>query len=130
VAAVLVDTTVLIDALRGRPVQRRLRRLRELGDLPCICAVNVEEVLRGIRLDEIETVERFLQGFPIVPLTYSEGRTAGDWRREHARRGTTLSQADCLIAAAALRVGGRLATGNPSHFPMTELTVEHWPAGR
>jgi predicted nucleic acid-binding protein len=41
----------------------------------------------------------------------------------------TLSQSDCLIAAAALTVGARLATGNPKHFPMTELEVDHWPVG-
>jgi hypothetical protein len=23
----------------------------------------------------------------------------------------------------------RLVTGNPTHFPMQELTIEHWPAG-
>jgi predicted nucleic acid-binding protein len=42
----------------------------------------------------------------------------------------TLSQADCLIAAAARGVGARLATGNPKHFPMPELSTEHWPVGR
>jgi predicted nucleic acid-binding protein len=36
---------------------------------------------------------------------------------------------NCLIAAAAVGVGARLATGNPKHFPMEELEVEHWPAG-
>jgi len=41
----------------------------------------------------------------------------------------TLAQGDCLIAAAAAAIGGRLATGNPRHFPMPELQVEHWPAG-
>jgi predicted nucleic acid-binding protein len=34
-----------------------------------------------------------------------------------------------LIAAAAVGAGARLATGNPKHFPMDELEVEHWPAG-
>jgi predicted nucleic acid-binding protein len=47
----------------------------------------------------------------------------------HAARGRTLTQADCLIAAAALTLGGQLATGNPKDFPMRELTVDHWPAG-
>jgi len=43
--------------------------------------------------------------------------------------GTTLTQADCLIAAVALGVGTRLATGNPKDSPMAELDVEHWPVG-
>jgi len=44
-------------------------------------------------------------------------------------RGVTLAQADCLIAAAAVGVGARLATGNRKDFPMPELSVEHWPVG-
>jgi predicted nucleic acid-binding protein len=40
-----------------------------------------------------------------------------------------LSQADCLVAAAAIGIGARLATGNRKDFPMRELTVEEWPAG-
>jgi len=49
-AAVLLDTTVVIDLLRGRPdAIRRLRRLRDSGDQPYVCAINVEETARGLR---------------------------------------------------------------------------------
>ena len=48
---------------------------------------------------------------------------------EFAELGRTLSQADCLVAAAALQIGGRLATGNPKDFPMAELNIEHWAVG-
>jgi predicted nucleic acid-binding protein len=74
-------------------------------------------------------VLRFLRGLHLAPLSRVEGERAGRWRRDFARRGITLSQADCLIAAAAMAVGARLATGNPKHFPMPELEVEHWPVG-
>jgi predicted nucleic acid-binding protein len=125
----LLDTTVLIDALRGRSVVQRLRALRDAGQTPWVCAVNIEEVLRGARDMEEPLVSRFLAGMRVAPLGRAEGERAGRWRREYARKGTTLSQADCLIAAAAVGVGARLATGNPKHFPMTGLEVEHWPAG-
>jgi predicted nucleic acid-binding protein len=65
----------------------------------------------------------------IAPLGRAEGELAGRWRREHAGRGVTLSQSDCLIAAATVAVGARLATGNPKHFPMSEVEIEHWPVG-
>jgi hypothetical protein len=39
-------------------------------------------------------------------------------------------QADCLVVAAAYGVGARVATGNPRHFPMPEIPVEHWEVGR
>ena len=126
---VLLDTTVLIDALRGRPAADRVRGLRGRGDVAYTCAVNVEEVIRGLHGFERDNAMRLLGGLRPAPLDRSHGTQAGDWRREFSSVGTTLSQADCLIAAAALGVGARLATGNPRHFPMDGLDVEHWPVG-
>ena len=127
--ALLLDTTVLIDALRDRPVAGRLRELRDADRVPWICAVNVDEVLRGTNTKEETLVIRFLSGLHLAPLGRAEGERAGRWRRDFARRGVTLSQGDCLIAAAAVGVDARLVTGNPKHFPMDELEVEHWPVG-
>lgn len=128
-ARVLLDTTVLIDALRGRPAAERLRDLRRQEDVPFVCAVNVEEIARGLRPHEQAAAARLLNGLLIAPLGRREGEQAGRWRRDYAARGITLSQSDCLVAAAAAQVGARLATGNPRDFPMPELVVEHWPVG-
>lgn len=128
--ALFLDTTVLIDALRGRPAAARLRSLAERDLPPYTSSVNVEEILRGIRPGERPQVMRLVEGLRIAPLGRAEGVRAGDWRREFAEQGTTLSQVDCLIAAAAVGIGAVLATGNPADFPMRELTVEHWPVGR
>lgn len=87
----------------------------------------MEEVNRGIRPEEKATADQLLGSLLIAPLGRREGAIAGGWRRDFAGRGVTLSQADCLIAAAALGVGAALATDNTKHFPMPELTVEHWP---
>jgi len=128
--AVLLDTTVLIDTLRGRrSAVDRILELRRRGDAPFACAINVEEVFRGLRSGEEEPALRLVGGLRIAPLGLEEGRRAGTWRRRFAARGRTLSQADCLVAAAALSIEARLATGNPRDFPMPELQVEHWTAG-
>jgi predicted nucleic acid-binding protein len=103
--------------------------MRDAATPPWICAINVEEVVRGTLPEEEAVVLRFLKGLRLAPVGLSEGELAGRWRKDHARRGITLSQADCLIAAAAVGVGARLATANPKHFPMSELDVEHWPVG-
>jgi predicted nucleic acid-binding protein len=129
-AAVLLDTTVLIDLLRGRPgAVERLRALRTAGDRPCVCAINVEELERGVKEGEAVALVRLVDGLAVAPLGRAEGSRAGHWRRQLATRGITLSQADCLIASAAVAVGARLATGNPKDFPMPDLLVEHWPVG-
>ncbi len=128
-AAVLLDTTVLIDALRGRAAAGRVRGLRRSGDLPFVCAVNVEEIWRGARSGEEPSIAQLLRGLRVAPLGRRQGELAGHWRREFAASGVTLHQADCLIAAAAAGVQARLATGNPRHFPMDGLDVEHWQVG-
>lgn len=127
--AVLLDTTVLIDALRGRPgIVERLARIRRDGDLPFTCAINVEEVFRGLRPSEAEAADVLFLGLRLAPLRRGEGERAGTWRRDFAERGVTLAQADCLVAAAAVGVSARLATANVRHFPMPELAVEEWPS--
>jgi predicted nucleic acid-binding protein len=130
-AAVLLDTTVLIDLLRGRAgAAARLDRLRESGDTPYVCAVNVEEVTRGLRNErEAHAARQLFEGLRVTPLGREQGEQAGEWRKQYAKRGRTLAQADCLVAAAAATVGGRLATANTRDFPMRELAVETWPAG-
>lgn len=126
---VLLDTTVLIDYLRGRPAVARVGALVDRGDVPCTSPVNVEEIVRGLRSAERAAVDDLFDGLRVLPIGRAEGRRAGEWRRRFAARGTTLSQADCLIAAAASAAGAALATGNPRHFPMPEIEIRHWPVG-
>jgi predicted nucleic acid-binding protein len=125
----LLDSTVLIDYLRGKPAVERVDRLRHAGDVPATTAINVEEIIRGLRTKEQDAAQRLFMGLVVLPIDLRVGETAGAWRREHAERGITLWQADCLIAAAAALHRAVLATGNPKDFPMSGVTVEHWPVG-
>ena len=129
-ARLLLDSTVLIDALRGRPAAERLRSLRRLGIEPWACAISVEEIWRGLRVSEESSAHRLFQGLRIAPLGVAEGILAGSWRRDFARRGHTLHQADCLIGAAAVGIGAALATANVADFPMKELSLEQWSIGQ
>lgn len=126
----LLDSTVLIDFLRGRPAVRRVQLLRAAGDVPATTAINVEEIVRGLRADEHIAAQSLFAGLVIVPITDVEGWQAGRWRREFGALGVTLWQADCLIAAAAASAAAVLATGNPKDFPMAGVAVQHWPVGR
>jgi predicted nucleic acid-binding protein len=125
----LLDSTVLIDVIRGRPAAARLRSLVQRGEIPYLCAVSAEEVHRGLRLSEMGRAVALIAGCRAAPLGIVEGQLAGEWRRRFAERGITLGQADCLIAAAAVGVHATIATGNPKDFPMEGVTVEHWPVG-
>lgn len=125
----LLDSTVLIDYLRGRAAVARVDGLLSRGEYFATTGINVEEITRGLRAGEESAVGKLLDGLRVVPIGRGEGSRAGHWRREFAAKGVTLGQADCLIAAAAVSIGAPLATGNPRDFPMPDLTVEHWPVG-
>lgn len=129
VALVLLDTTVLIDVLRGRPAAARVLAMRTTGDTPVTSAINVEEIVRGLRVKEQVVADRLFGGLAILPIGRAEAETAGAWRRQLAADGRTVHQADCLIAATASGAGARLATSNVKDFPMPGLVVEHWPVG-
>lgn len=125
----LLDSTVLIDALRGRAAADRVRRFRD-ARLPLLTTpINVEEIVRGLRPGEAEAATALFAGVRVLPVRHAEGERAGSWRRDYAGRGITVHQADCLIAACAVSAGARLATANVKDFPMPEVEVEHWPIG-
>lgn len=125
----LLDSTVLIDFLRGRPAVGRVTELRAAGDVPATTPINVEEIVRGLRPAEHTAAGRLFDGLVILSLGREAGWLAGEWRRTYAGRGVTLYQADCLVAAAAVVHSAVLVTGNPKDFPMPEVTLEHWPVG-
>lgn len=126
---ILLDTTVLIDVLRGRPAADRLFSLRVTGEVPYFCAVSAQEVHRGLRVHEVGRATALLAALRIAPLGAMEGTMAGVWEREFRARGVTLGPADCLVAAAAMAVHATIATGNPKDFPMDGVVVQHWPVG-
>ena len=129
--ATLLDSTVLIDVLRNRPeAVTRLGRLLQSGEELCTSALNVEEIVRGIRgTKEQMGAENLFAGLVVISIDERVATTAGRWRREFSKRGVTLSQADCLVAGACAAIDARLATGNPKDFPMREIAVDHWPVG-
>ena len=45
-------------------------------------------------------------------------------------KGAHFRKRTALIAAAAHAAAAVLATGNPRHFPMRGIEVEHWPVGK
>lgn len=126
---VVLDSTVLIDYLRGRPAVAHVQDLRTRGDIPATTAINVEEIVRGLRHTELDAAQRLCRGLVVLPIDETAAWQAGGWRSSFARRGMTLFQADCLIAATTHENRAVLCTGNPKDFPMPELTVQHWPVG-
>jgi predicted nucleic acid-binding protein len=114
--AVLVDTSVLIDLLRGHPAARDY--LRALDQLPLVSEVTRVEILRGVRPAEREATERLFGALRWVEVDEQIARRAGELGRRWDRHRPGIALADLVIAASAEHLGAELATMNVRHFPM------------
>jgi len=124
VATYLLDTSVIIDALNGKRGRRDLLLgLVKQGHLLACCPTNVTEVYAGMRPKEEEATEEFLRSLEYYHLTWRVARLAGLLKRDHARKGITVTVADATIAAVALIHQLTLMTDNLKDFPMKELTI-------
>jgi len=87
----LLDTTVLIDFLRGRrEIVCLLEKLVEEAPLAC-CPVTVTEVFSGVRPEELTRVEELLDALHYCAIQYSTARRAGFYRRDYQKKGITLT---------------------------------------
>lgn len=112
---IVLDTTVLVDVLRGhRPA---LEWLRSLDEVPACSELTRVELLGGLRTRERQAAERLMGSIRWLPVDEEIARRAGalgrTWRRSH-RLGTV----DLVIAATAQLLDARLATSNIRHYPM------------
>lgn len=125
----LLDTSVLIDALRHRRGRREwLAELVRSGHTLTTSAFNLAEVYAGMRPDEEARTKAFLDPLHCHAITASAAEVAGRLKTQWAKKGHTLTLADTLVAAVALEQGCPLATDNRKHFPMPELHLYPLPA--
>jgi predicted nucleic acid-binding protein len=125
----LLDTSVLIDALRSRHGRRELlAELVRAGHSLATTALNVAEVYAGMRPDEAHETESFLGALDCYSLTAELGRRAGFLKQQRGRKGRTLALDDMIVAAIALEHGCTLMTDNRKHFAMAELNQFDLPA--
>jgi predicted nucleic acid-binding protein len=116
---IVVDTSVLIDHLRGRPEARdALAAAVEAGDLLVGSVLTRTEVLAGERDTEAESTAALLAVIEWVPVTESVADRAGRLAQQFLRSHPGVDTVDYVIAATAQELGGDLWTRNVKHFPM------------
>lgn len=112
----VLDTTVLIDLLRGHPGARRF--LTELEDVPVCSEITRVEVVRGLRSPERRAAERLFLRIDWLPVDEGIARAAGELGRGLRSSHRSVGVADLIIAATADQLRLPLATANVRHFPM------------
>jgi predicted nucleic acid-binding protein len=113
---VLLDTSVLIDVLRGS--QPAVEWLASLQEVPSCSELTRAEVLGGVRSPERSRTDRLLGSLRWVAVDEPISRRGGELGRRYRRSHQGLSIVDFLIAGTAQLVDAELATANIRHYPM------------
>jgi predicted nucleic acid-binding protein len=113
---VLLDTSILIDVLRGS--QPAAAWLGAVGEVPSCSELTRAEVLRGVRSPERSRTERLLSSLRWVAVDEAVSRRGGELGRRYRRSHPGLGIVDFLIAATAQLLDADLATANVRHYPM------------
>ena len=115
---VLVDTSVLIDYLRGHQgAATILERERESAALHA-SEITRLEVLACMRSAEDEATRLLLSTLRWHSVDAEIAEEAGALGRRWLPSHHTIDGADLAIAATAIHTGSRLLTRNIRHFPM------------
>jgi predicted nucleic acid-binding protein len=116
--SVLVDTSVLIDVLRGGPAAgEAMRRARMAGPLHA-SEVTRLEVLAGMRPREEEATRGLLAVLTWHSVDERVAEVAGELGRRWLPSHGGIDSADLVIAATVLLLDVELLTRNVKHFPM------------
>lgn len=116
----VLDTSVLIDHLRGRPraatelIPNAIARGDELWSSHVVRA----EVLAGMRAEEEGSTRDLLRLISWVEVDESVSEAAGALGRRYLRSHPGIEVSDLIVAALVEHLDAELKTVNVRHFPM------------
>ncbi|QBI20224.1 type II toxin-antitoxin system VapC family toxin [Egibacter rhizosphaerae] len=116
---VLLDTSVLVDHLRGREEARQaLRRALSHGEPLTASVVTKVEVLAGMRASEEEATRTLFRAVEWIAVDDGIAERAGQMANRFLRSHSGVDPNDYIIAATAEQLEAQLWTRNLKHFPM------------
>lgn len=127
----ILDTTVLVDLLRGdKKAIARIEALEEAGELLWVPTPVLFELWEGIeRADrpdaERRKVEEVLSAYTILSFEPKHAHRAGTLSGALVRRGEMIDPIDAQVAGTGLAEGRPVMTRNTKHFARVEgLAIE------
>lgn len=114
--AILVDTDVLIDFLRGN--DKAITFIDEFSPYIILSSIVVAELYAVVKGDkELSVLDAFVSLFRIVPIDVDIAKAGGIYKRDFGKsHGVGL--ADAILAATADKENAELKTLNLKHYPM------------
>jgi predicted nucleic acid-binding protein len=114
----LVDTSILIDYLRGHAGAGDLLERERTADVLHASEITRIEVLAGMRPAEEDATRALLSTLLWHAVDAEIAEEAGALGRRWLPSHHTIDSADLAVAATAVCTGARLLTRNVRHFPM------------
>lgn len=115
---VVLDTSVIVDVLRGDPRAERAWVDVRVSRRCLVSTLTIAELVTGLRRGEEDRLAAVLRGIEVVPvgldLAATAGRLAALWRRSHPGVGLV----DHVIAATTVTAGAELWALGVDRFPM------------
>ncbi len=127
---ILLDTDVCIELLRGN--RTVIEKRKDCNDDIAVCFMTIAELFYGAeksknRKHNMILVEKFILSLAIIQTDVRLLKKFGELKSTLEKTGTTVPDADVMIAATALTKCRRLITGNIRHFERFEgLTLDNW----
>ncbi|MGI9116314.1 MAG: PIN domain-containing protein [Gaiellales bacterium] len=127
----LLDTSTLVDVLRGDPPTIEAMRTADPHDL-VTSVIAVEELYAGTAIARDQQAERFRVDLLLQPLRAlafddRSARAAGILRVMLQKAGMPIGHGDRLIAATALAHDATVVTSNVREFARVPgLVIENW----
>ena len=118
---IVIDTSVLIDALHGKQAAlRKILELEETGETLCTTQINVLELYKGAYSPPrsetgLEKVKKLLEALVILNIDEDAYEMFGELSAELKRRGEAIGDFDELIASIALTHEAPIVSTD-SHF--------------
>lgn len=116
---IVLDTTVIIDVLRGRPkAAAAIDAAFARGEDITASTVSKVGVYAGMRAHEKRAVRDLFRLIDWVPVDEPVADLAGEYARTYRGSHQGIDVPDFLIAATAMRADAELWTRSVKHFPM------------
>ena len=114
---ICVDSDIIIDHLRGRGPGGAIFEEIVRTENPFTTTLNHFELFCGARSDkEIDTINKCLLGFTVLPFNQEASLEAARVYRELKKRGVLIGIRDIMLAGIAIINKLKLATNNKKDF--------------
>ncbi|MDR1452485.1 MAG: type II toxin-antitoxin system VapC family toxin [Candidatus Margulisbacteria bacterium] len=129
---IFLDTNTVSYLFDGdTKIKRKLTEAIGSGAQICLTAINVYEVLKGLKYRKNKRIEAEFENFlcttTVIPFDEDAVVFAADIYADLRKRGITIGDADILIAAIVISNNGTLVSRNLKHYQyIKNLNLLDW----